>query len=88
MSFPSGHIPGFHIPGTLAPIGAIMAQQAANASAVAATVAALTDARFSCSPSAPVVRCQSKGRSGGVTYATLVFGRVKLVVKNTSTGKY
>ena len=25
---PSGHMPGFHIPGTLVPIGAVMAQQA------------------------------------------------------------
>ncbi len=27
MSFLAGHIPGFHLPGTLIPIGAVVAQQ-------------------------------------------------------------
>jgi hypothetical protein len=27
MSFPPGHIPGFHLPGTLIPIGAVVQQE-------------------------------------------------------------
>jgi hypothetical protein len=29
MSGPPGHIPGYHLPGTLIPIGAVVAQQQA-----------------------------------------------------------
>jgi hypothetical protein len=31
MSGPPGHIPGYHLPGTLVPIGAIVAQEQAAA---------------------------------------------------------
>jgi len=31
MAFPPGHIPGYHFPGSLIPVGAFMAQQAAAA---------------------------------------------------------
>jgi hypothetical protein len=40
MSQPFGHIPGFHLPGTLIPMGAIAEQQAAMAQADAQRVAA------------------------------------------------
>jgi hypothetical protein len=33
MSGPPGHVPGYHLPGTLTPIGAVVAQQQAVAQA-------------------------------------------------------
>jgi len=41
MGGPAGHLPGYHFPGTLVPIGAIVAQQQAAAQAAEADLQTL-----------------------------------------------